>query len=189
MIGDKGARGNRRILRHPGLGHQSAGGLGQDVAAGACRPWSFRAPGTGLAEDQLGIDLLQLLEAQPTAVENPGPIVGQQYVVAARELLDDLHRFRLPQVKRDAAFAAVHRDEVMRHLGVFRVRSADHLGKHPAAGVSRPALFDLGHAGAEVGEKQGRKRTLDFLPNLQHLDSIKWLAHVQLLTLIVSEDG
>ena len=186
MIGNEGTCRNGRILRHPGLGHQSARRLGQDVAAGARRPWSFRTPRAGLAKDKFGIDPLQLLEAQPTAIQDAGPIVGQQHVIAARKLLDDFHRLGLPQVERDAAFAAVHRDKIVRNLGIFRIRPADHLGKHPAAGVTGPALFDLGHAGAEIGEKQRRKRALDFLPNFQHLDSIKRLAHVNPLAVIRS---
>src|SRR5208337_543859 len=121
---------------------------------------------------------MQIVETQSLAVEHAGAIVGQQHVVAAHQPLDDFDRFGLPEVERNAALATIHRDEIVRDLGILRFRSPDHFGKHPAAGVAGSALFDFGDARAEVGEKQRRKRTLDLLTNLQDLDSFKRLRHL-----------
>ncbi len=177
MVGDEGAGGDGRILRHARLRHQAARRLGQDIAAGTPHPRPPGTPRTGLAEDYPGIYLLQFFEAQAAPVQHAGTIVGQQDVVALHQALDDLDRLGLAQVERDAALAAVHGDEVVRDLRVFRFRAADHFGEHPAAGVSRAALFDLGHGGSEIGQEQRRKGSLDFLSDLQHFDSFKRFGH------------
>ena len=65
----------------------------------------------------------------------------------------------------------------MRDGGVFDVGTADELREHPAAEVAGFLVFDFDDVGAEAGEKQSGERTLDFLRDLDDLQTFKRLSH------------
>src|SRR5262249_17604297 len=78
----------------------------------------------------------------------------------------------------DAALAAIHGIEVMRHIGVADLRSANQAGQHVTADVAAFAIFDLGDFSTEVSQKKCRERSLDFLRDLDNLDSFNRLRHL-----------
>ena len=110
-----------------------------------------------------GIETMQLLAAETEAIEHAGPVVREQNVVARGHPACDFDPAGFLQVQRDAAFAAIHRDEVVRDLRVLHVRPADQRRQHEAAQIAGLAILHLHDLGAQVGEKQARERSLNLL--------------------------
>ncbi len=118
---------------------------------------------------------MQLLETQAEAIEHPGPVVREQHVVVRGHPAHDFNPGGFLQVQRDAAFAAIHRDEVVRDLRVLHVRPADQRSEHETAEIAGLAILHLHDLGAQVGQKQARERSLNLLRDFDHLDSVECL--------------
>ena len=117
-----------------------------------------RAVARDRAEHDLGVDLLQLLEAEAALGERAGAHRLDHRVGVADELEVDLDRLGLAQVERDAALVAVD-VEVQQRVAL------DDRPRHLADVVALGRL-DLDDVGAEVGEEaaelaRAEQRALD----------------------------
>ena len=125
LIGNRRACRERVVRRHAGLRHQTAGGLGERVAARADSPWAW-PPGAALGEDDAGVQL-----GSDRHSPNPGApeLRAGNSSVRRRSLLGqpphNLDAIRLLQIDGDTALATIHREVIMRHAGVPDVGNAN----------------------------------------------------------------
>src|SRR5262249_26312097 len=123
-------------------------------------------------------------EAETETVEHAWAIIREQHVARAGEPMDQADAARLFQIDGDAAFSAIHSGEVKGHFLVLRLGAADQPAGEPSTQIAGLAIFNLDYAGAHIGEDECCKWALDFLSDLDHLDSVKRLAH-RCTTLVV----
>src|SRR5215469_9288451 len=97
--------------------------------------------------------------------------------MAFNQAADDLDGSAFLKIERYAAFAAVHRDVVMRDLRVPDIGSADKFSGQPAAQIAGLAVLDFGDLGAKIAEKKRSKRPLYLLCDFNNLDSLKRFTH------------
>ena len=120
--------------------------------------------------DHAGVDLAQVLVAQPPAVHPvAGEVVGH-HVAARDQLLGQLDAARVAEVEGDRALAGV---AVVEHaVGVEAAR----LGRLDPDGpdvVQPGARLDLDHVGAVVGQHPGRRRPGDQPAEVGHADALQ----------------
>jgi len=105
-----------------------AGNAGQgqviDVVTGAVLVRAALAVTGDRHIDQLRVDCLQCLIAHTEFVHHAGAKLLQHDVVLGHQLLDHLHRFRLFQVKGDAALIAIEVGMAGRYAAVMRWQHA-----------------------------------------------------------------
>ena len=103
-----------------------------------------------IADDQLRIARLQLLERQPEPGRRTRRQVLHQHIGLAQQSLQQRRGFRMLDVERQALFRAIGPDEIGR------------LAEHPlvigAGEIADLRAFDLDHAGPLVGQMAGADR-------------------------------
>ena len=150
LVGDRGARRRGRAAVVARLRHDAAHRLPHDVDARPARHRSQRAEAGRRAVDDGGVHGAQILVTQPEALHHAGAEVVDHHLHARDEALHDLDRARLLEVERDAALAAVVRDEV----GDGAVARED------VAAALAVAPLDLDDLGAHVGHQRRGERPL-----------------------------
>ena len=142
---------DRRPVGLAGHADHAARGLGDHVEG---QPVLVLAPGAealDLAVDDARIDLLDLVVAEPEALDRSRRHVLDRDVGLLQELADDLEPARRLEVERHRSFVGVEHVEVPRVVVGLA-------GPQPAAGVAGLRVLDLHHVGAEPGERFGARR-------------------------------
>ena len=145
-VGDRDPHLRGRAVGRAGHAHDAALPLDDDVVPrlGAARPGV--AVAGDRAVDQARQARVQMLEAEPQAVERARPEVLDQDVGARQEALEQRAAARLLEIERDAEFGAVDGQEV----AAF---SLDKRRPPDARVVPLAGILDLDHLGAEIGQR------------------------------------
>ena len=137
--------------------HQAGEPLDDDVVARAVCLRALAAKRRVIAVDQPRVDFGERFVADAELFANVRPVVDQHHVHIGHQPAHYLLRFRLRQVERKAALAAIERD----------VAAA--FGRHEL-GEEAPGLalrrLDLDHIGAHIGQQHAPERPGDNLREL-----------------------
>ena len=97
-------------------------------------------------DDHARIELVDMLEGEPHAVERAGREILHQHVAFLHQPIEDFLALRMLAVDRDRALAAVEHGEI-------ETVGALHVAQLAARDVADAGPFDLDHVGAHEGEQ------------------------------------
>ena len=142
---------DRRAVGEAGEVRQAAPGAEQRGIAGEVRIRAGLAAGADRQHDQVGLDRLQRLVAQPEAADDPGAEAFRRNVGDGDDALGQRDACRLLEVDADRLLGGGDLVERGRAgAAIDRVRLAEGIGAHGA--------LDLDDFGAELAEQVGAER-------------------------------
>ncbi len=155
----------RRVALHA---RQAGGGLDHVVVhpSAAVRPVLSVAGDRGV--DEVGIDRLHVVVAEPESVHRSGPEVLDEHVGVLDELADEVGSGGLLEVDDDRAFPAVVVREDAGHPAL--------VGAEESHDVAESGRLDLDDVGSLVGEHHRGERPGDHHREVQYLHAVEWSA-------------
>ena len=140
--------------------HDPAVTLGDQIVAGQIAALAAHAEAGDRHVHQIGLERRQGRVVYPQLRLASLDLIGHDHVGVRHQRVQQLAPAISAEIEGDAALVAVYREKPQRLAGKER--------RPPAAGVVAFAPFHLDHAGAEIGEQQGRVRAGDGRGQVQH---------------------
>jgi len=145
-----------------GRGHQTRHRLDEQVVGGQVGQRPVLAEAGDADDDEAGVQVPDLHDRQPEALERPWPEVLDQHVRAFEQPAEDGELVRALEVERDPELVAIQEP-------VVRARAVDKRAER--AGVVSARRFDLDHLGAEIGEQHPAERSRKDTSELEDPDA------------------
>ena len=158
LIGDPAGDVGRRLVGSADRVHDSGAPLSQVVEGRIAALGSLGAVARRARIDEARIVRAERLVVEPEPRGDTLAEVLHEHVALGRQLADDLARFGLLQVEREALLVAVVGLEVEIARGLVG-RAAGHR-ENPSRRVAALALLDLDYLGAQVRQHHACNRTL-----------------------------
>ena len=149
-IADLRAGDERRALAEAGGRGRAAGALG-DVLVDLAVLVGTGAEALDRGDDHARIELVDMLEGQPHAVERAGREILHQHVAVLHQPVEDFLALGMLGVDGDRALVAVEHGEI-------EAVGALHVAQLAARDVADAGPLDLDHVGAHIGEQLGAGR-------------------------------